>query len=241
MNDMDAFKELMARSPDLDLMNIEQTQALVFWSGAAAKWARLQVDHGKHIQGMQAQCAAWVREGQIAGELELRGQQRLGKLAKETEKAAEWKDQPRDAPRADKPKWQRLGFKSAAAMEQAEFLEAHPVEVTEVIQEAKKEDDFISKGAVKAKVRVKRLETQAAKYAERNAERERERKEAEEKGLPGKYPKEVKAYLDASKAFKEELELAIRCKAQDMFSPEAVQFIKNRHETIRELMKQLEK
>ena len=41
-NDMDAFKELMTRAPDMELMNIDELHGRVFWSGAAAKWARTQ-------------------------------------------------------------------------------------------------------------------------------------------------------------------------------------------------------
>lgn len=241
---MDAFKELMARSPDLELMNIKEAQALVFWSGAAAKWARLQVDHGKHIEGMQAQCAAWVKEGQIAGELELRGQQRLGKLAKETEQA--------EVPRKKEvgsaggmhptgsgqlPKWQRLGFKSEGAMKQAEFLEAHPDEVKEVIEEAKQEEDFISKGAVKAKVRAKRAEKRASEAERRAAENlDKRAAKAVKQENHG-----VAEYFAALKDFRDRLELTIEgTKRERWFAPESINIVLEKHNRIREMLEELE-
>ena len=54
-------------------------------------------------------------------------------------------------PSGHPPKWQRLGFKSEKAMEDAEFLANHPKEVKEVIKEAKEEDDLPSKGTEKTK------------------------------------------------------------------------------------------
>ena len=82
----------------------------------------------------------------MAGELELRGNQKLGAIAKETEQVqAPVKigtgSGAGKQPVIEPPKWQRLGFKSEAAMTRAEFLANHPKEVKEVIEEAKAEDD----------------------------------------------------------------------------------------------------
>jgi hypothetical protein len=240
--DMDAFKELVARNPNVELMNIEEAQALVFWSGAAAQKCRLMVDHGKNIAGMQAQCEAWVREGQIAGELELRGQQRLGKLARETSQELPPLKQDVDGRLGGRsigtkpPKWQRLGFKSEKAMDQAEFLQSHAEEVNEVIEEAKQEGDFISKGAVKAKVRAKKAE----KRYEESEKRFQAKEEKENKKLPVVYPKAVKDYFTACAAFRQALELAIRCEKQGMFAPESLGIMQTKHESIREMMDELE-
>ena len=179
INDMDAFKELMTRLPKLELMNLEQLHATVFWSGAAAKWARLQIDMAKQVGGMQAQMDAWIREAQIAGELEMRGQQRLGKIAKDEPKANskpyENSDGEREfsirQPSGELPKWKRLGFKSEGAMEQAELLEQNPEEVDEVIEEAKKDNDLPSKGAVRSKIAYKKEKARREK-AEREGRTE---------------------------------------------------------------------
>ena len=164
MNDMDAFKELAARMPDMELMTIEQTHGIVFWAGAGAKWARLQIDMAKQVGGMQKQIDAWIRDGQMVGDLEMRGQQRLGKIARDTDQVQAPGAGRGKKPGTEPPKWQRLGFKSKAAMEQAEFLEAHPEEVDEVIKEAKQDEDLPSKGAVKSKVRAKHEKQLREKY-----------------------------------------------------------------------------
>ena len=160
MNNMDAFKELMTRAPDLELMNLEQLHETVFWSGAAAKWARQKIDMAKGYEGLQSQVSAWIKEGQTVGEMELRGQERLGAMAKKEDQvlAPSKKHGGGRVPSVEPPKWQRLGFKSGKAMKLAEFLAAHPEEVKEVIKEAKEEDDLPSKGAVKSKVRAKKAE-----------------------------------------------------------------------------------
>ncbi len=243
MNDMDAYKELVERMPDMELMNIGELQGVVFWAGAGAKWARLQIETARNIPGMQAQVDAWIREGQMAGELEIKGQQRLGKIARETERSQPEQIRSSDGSRAagtistgQLPKWQRLGFKSEAAMAQAEFLEAHPKEVNEVIKEAKQEDDLPSKGAVKAKVRMKAAEERAAAAEQRAAEKteKADKKEVRE------HPKFVAAYLEATKEYRDALVRAIKCAEEIALAPETRQFILNRHERLVELMRELE-
>ena len=89
-NDMDAFKELATRSPDMELMTLEDAHAMVFWSGAAQYWAQRKIDYAKSAEqtpALQAQMAAWIKEGQKAGEFSLKANQHLGKIAAETPKA----------------------------------------------------------------------------------------------------------------------------------------------------------
>jgi len=116
---MDAFKELMTRAPDLELMNLEQLHETVFWSGAAAKWARQKIDMAKGYEGLQSQVSAWIKEGQTVGEMELRGQERLGAMAKKEDQIQSGGVGPGrigGRPSSTDPKWQRLGFKSGKAI-----------------------------------------------------------------------------------------------------------------------------
>jgi len=174
--EMDAFKELMVKSPDMEMMSIGDLHGMVFWAGAATKWANLQISMAETVGGMHEQIAAWRKDGQAAAELDFKATQRLGEIAKKEpqETTAETK---RDIPgsgggRTGKvPKWQRLGFKSDSAMKEAEFLANHPKEAKEVIEQAKAADDFPSRTAVKNRVTAKKAEQRAKEAEERAAEK----------------------------------------------------------------------
>ena len=231
---MDAFKELATRSPDMELMTLEDSHAMVFWSGAAQYWAARKIDYAKSAEqtpALQEQMAAWVREGQKAGEFNIRANQYLGKLAKETSKAqSKAGGRGGGATASGEPlKWKRLGFKSLAAMKDAEFLEAHPKEADEVIERAKKNDDLPSKGAVRATVRYKKAEAAAAKAKAKDTDDQVK-----------KTPKGVKEYLDVMSAYRKSIRFTIDYAKRDRFAPEWKQFIVKRHDELRQLLDELE-
>lgn len=237
MNDMDAFKELQKRMPDMELMTLDQAHGMVFWAGAASRWVRLQIEMAKKVGGMQEQVNAWIREGQAVGEYELKGQQWLGKIAKETERGDTTPKKHLPPGGGDVPKWQRLGFKSQKAMEQAEFLEAHPKEVKEVIKEAKEENDLPSKGAVRSKVRAKRAEDIAKRAKERAAEVIEKGKAKAVKNVPHG----VSEYFEAVKVFRDKLMLTVEgAKRERWFAPESINIVVGKHNEIRELLAELE-
>ncbi len=168
MNDMDAFKELQKRAPDVALMNIDELHGMIFWAGAARKWATLQISLAEEIGGLSEQIDAWYRDGSAANDLEFEAKQRRGELAKkEPRAAAGGRASSPLAPVAngDKPpKWQRLGYKSEKDMRNDQFILNNPKAVKEVKKEAKENKEYTTVTAIKNKVRAKKAEKAADKY-----------------------------------------------------------------------------
>jgi len=242
---MDAFKTLQTQMPEMALMTKDQLHKMVFWSGAGLKWCKLQIGIAEDVGGLQDQVDTWLLEGQSLSEFNMKGTARLGEIAKEEPqehvlKTSSGREGTRGAeikPTGKPPKWKRLGFKSLQAMNEAQFLANHPTETQEVLDDAKKENDFASKGAVKSKVRAKKMEERAEK-----AEAAAARDQAEtDKKTDIKNPKIVKEYLDATSTFKEVLKRAIVGAKNERFDPAAWNFVYNRHTQIKEMMEELEK
>ena len=100
-------------------------------------------------------------------------------------------------------------------------------------QAPEKVDDII-KG--KTTVGAVDIELRQAKAAERATEQKEKATEKEVK----QHPKIVKDYFDLIKGFKAGISFAIEGAKRDLFSPEARQFVKTKHEEIINLMYELE-
>jgi hypothetical protein len=243
MNDMDAFTELVKRSPDMELMKIEELHGIVFWAGAATKWANLQIELAQSVGGMHEQIAAWRRDGQAAAELDFKATQRLGVIA-QREPQAQGSGAGGNTSRtispvkdgAAKSKWERLGFKSRGAMNEAEMLANYPKEAQQVIEEAKKADDFPSRGAVKNKVRANKMEERAKKAEEIVKRRQNEADEKTSK----QQPKFVKEFFDGTAVYTELLRVTLIGAERGGFDPSAINFVTKKLNKVREMMKTLE-
>ena len=169
--DMDAFKELMARSPDMEVMTLDELHGMVFWSGAAVKWAKTNIEIAKDLGGLTSQIDAWAEEGNAAAEFNFKARAKRGELAKKEESVKPKKLAGTGVGRGnavssgEPPKWQRLGYKSEWEMKDDEFLDNNPKIVEEVKEQAKKAGDFPSVTAAKNAYRAKRAED--AYHAER--------------------------------------------------------------------------
>lgn len=236
---MDAFKELAVKNPNTEVAPLEELHGYIFWSGVMINVIKKKMKEANN-KGLQEQSNILLKEGQQIAENQFYARQELGRRAKNEPKI----NAPvkriggtlsQRYPSGEPPKWKRLGFQSEKDMKNAEFLTNHPQEATEVIEESKIDDDFPSFGAVKSKVRAKRAEARAEKaeaYAQDKKEKEL-KKEVRER-------KEYKAYLEATKTFKHELELAITYAKQGLFAPESRGWIVKRHEEINKYMTKLE-
>lgn len=236
-NDMDAFKELMVRSPDMELMTLDDLHGMVFWSGAAMKWATTQISIAKEMGGMTAQIDAWQKEGNAAAELNFAARAKRGELAKKEAKVTGNQNigSPVSSGSSD-PKWKRLCYKSEQAMYDDELLSNHPEIVEKVKQAAKEADDFPSVTAVKSEVRAMKAEKRAVEAEAREAKAETKLI----KKTPTEHPKAVKDYLVACSVYRDALELAIRAAKASMFDPSAINMINTKHDVIRDLMNTME-
>ncbi len=114
----------------------------------------------------------------------------------------------------------------------AERIASHPEVLDRVIEQSKEKDEIPTKTAV-----LREIKRQEADRIDRNI---KERKEKEiDRGVK-EHPKPVKDYLDAMRDYKQALRFAIEVAKRDIFSPEAMQFVRNSHEGIKKLMNELE-
>jgi len=236
MNDMDAFKELEVRMPELGLATLEELKTISFYSEAAAVFGTHLVKKSKNNPALAEQSKVWLADSQRAMETHLFTESERGRRIdkKEQSKGNRFRAPVNEG--AVQPKWKQQGFDSKTDMETAQILADHPGDVKEVIAEAKKEKDVPSKGAVKQKVRAKKMEERAKK-----AEAAAARNAAEDdKKTDIKNPKIVKEYLDATATFKEVLKRAIVGAKNERFDPAAWNFVYNRHTQIKEMMEELE-
>lgn len=157
MNEMDIFKELMKRAPELQIATLEELKTVSIFSKTAADFGKNLVKMAKQLPELASQSKQWLGDSQRAMETHIFTEEERGRRAKK-----EPQDRPPGraggglVPTGVPPKWKRLGFESEADMKQAEFLASHSEDIREVIAEAKEEKDVPSKGAVKEKVRYKR-------------------------------------------------------------------------------------
>jgi len=173
-NEMDAFKELMKRAPEFEVATLEDLKKVSIFSKAAAIWGMAMYRASQDLGLMAKQSQQFLEDSQRAMEVHLESEKERGRRAKAepTTTTANTKKEtpgPGAGMTGSKPKWERLGFKSEDEMFTAEFLNAHPAEVEEVIAEAKEENDVPSKGAVKNRVRAKKAEAQMSAMREKRA------------------------------------------------------------------------
>jgi len=233
---MDAFKELVARSPDMKLATIDELHGMVFWAGAATKWAQLQISLAEQVGGLQAQVEAWRRDGIAAAELDFSATQRLGTIANKEPRGDTRPKRHIPPGDVDVPKWQRLGFKDKKTMVEAEFLATHPKEAKEVIEQAKAADDFPSRTAVKNRVRAKKAEERLAEAKERA---EQKQETATDKAIADN-KRFVAEYFKFLKDSVREVEEAIIGAGKGKFDPASKNFVMAKHDNLIDLFRKLE-
>jgi len=238
METVDVYRELVARSPDVSLMPIDDLHKTVFWSGFAKDAFKLKIDKAKDIGGMDAQIEAWLEEGRAAADLNFAARARRGELAKETKKTTPMGKGTGGGsiPSGEPLKWERLGYKSERAMKDDQLLYNNPELVEEVKAQAKESEDFPSVGAVRNLQRAKRSEEmlkRAKEYAKAHNQAVVD-KEVKQR------PKVVVEYFDSLKRHKELATLALSAAKQGLFSDESINIIKKKHQEISTLYAQIE-
>jgi len=241
METVDVYRELVARSPDVSLMPIDDLHKTVFWSGFAKDAFKLKIDKAKEIGGMDAQIEAWLEEGRAAAELNFAARARRGELAQNTPKIVgeivrSGTHAAGSSSSGEPPKWERLGYKTKKAMVDDQLLHNHPELVEEVKAQAKESEDFPSVGAVRNLQRAKRSE-EMLKRAKENAKAYNQA--AVDKEVKQR-PKVVVEYFDSLKRHKELATLALSAAKQGLFSDESINIIKKKHQEISTLYAQIE-
>jgi len=246
-NDMDAFKELVSRSPNVELMNFEELHSMVFWSGAAMKWSKTQIEIAKEMGGMNAQIDAWAEEGRAAAELNFAARAKRGELAKKEQQAqgnypaggkgvqTSRKIAPVESGEV-LPKWQRLGYKTEQSMKDDELLHSNPKIVEKVKEQAKETGDFPSITAVKIEKRAQRAEAALKEAKESAAKSIAKQMDKEVKSRP----KVVSDYFEAIKQYRGMLAIAVAAAKKGLFAEESFNIITTKHDEIRSLMVELE-
>jgi len=240
---MDAFKELIERMPQLEVATLEDLKTISIFSKTAATYGRHLVEAARKSPAMFARLGAqsdkWLADSQRAMEVHIFTEAERGRRAKEEEQVRATEPLPRgrgSVPSGEPKKWQRLGFDSEADMRAAEFLDTHRDVARTVIAEAKDEGDVPSKGAIKQKVATWKAERRAK---EAEAEAAALKAKGQEKEVK-EHPKVVKEYLDAARSYRDTLRLAVASRLRGMFSPESAGFVKRLHDEIRKLMQSME-
>ena len=237
---IDAFKELAAKAPDLELATIDELHQVVFWAGEMEQRLKQNIRIAQ-VQGLHQKEDEWTKEANALAGFKFDAMDRLGALAKNEPTI----QQPRTGPgggrgtlpgREKDKKWHRLGFKSEMAMKDAEFIHTHKSVANAIKKQALEEHDVASVRAVKEKVRADKAE-ERARWAEESGKREKEKNETK---YVKQHPKYVKEYLDALKAYAEALTLVIAGAKRIKLAPETARFIATRHGQIRALMAELE-
>ena len=210
---------------------IEDVKDALLFTKAKAAMLREAINAIGHIEDAGEMAEAMIEQRDEATEAQFYMKAKLGELTIGIPKVPRIANVNTDAERPGVGKQEKLkdaGITTHSASE-AERIAANKWAIEEELAEGK----GTSRGPTESGILNRIREKKAAEAGNRKQGK------AEERAVNAR-PRFVADYFNAVKIFGDELELAIAGAARDKFDPAGINFLRTRHDKIRELMNKLE-
>lgn len=207
---------------------IDDVRKTLLFTATKARMLREALKGIESIEGAGEMHEALVEQRDAASIAEVYMTARLGEITREMPTKA------RGAARLDTSVAPKTETLSTQGVDKHVYKDAERIAKNEwAIEEELEEKQGSNRGPTKSGVLNRIREREAASHAAKKRER------AEDRAVKER-PRLVAEYLDATKHYREALELAIAGAKRDRFDPTAWNFITTKHEQLRGLMKTLE-